>query len=73
MQYLPSAKLSPKMTAVADTALMLCSRDLPRRLKLMRAGTTPTLVQPSHSPMYSGLFSMKSATLSPWRNPADRR
>ena len=44
------------MTAVAATALMLCINDLPLKLKLMRAGTTPILVQPSHSPMYSGLL-----------------
>ena len=61
------------MTADADTALMLCIRDFPRRLKLMRAGTRPTLVQPSHSPIYSGLFSMNSATLSPCLNPAPSR
>jgi hypothetical protein len=32
----------------------------------MRAGTTPTLARPSHNGMYSILFSMNRATVSPF-------
>ena len=39
------------------------------RLELMRAGKTPTLVQPNQIPMYSGLFSMNRATQSPRLKP----
>ena len=61
------------MTAEAETALMLCISDFPLRLKFIRAGTTPILVQPSQSPTYSSLFSMKRATLSPCLKPAEWR
>ena len=71
--HLPGASSDPKITAVAETAWMLCIRDLPRRLKLIRAGTTPILVHPSQSPMYSSRFSMKRAILSPCLKPAFRR
>jgi hypothetical protein len=32
----------------------------------MRAGTTPTLARPSHNGIYSILFSMNRATVSPF-------
>ena len=70
LSSLPDPSSEPKMTAVAETAWMLCIRDLPRRLKFIRAGTTPILVQPNQSPMYSSLFSMNRATESPCWNPA---
>ena len=61
------------MTADDDAAVMLCIRLRPRRLKLMSAGTTPILQQPSHVPTYSSLFSMKKAMLSPCLKPAASR
>ena len=54
---------------VSSTSRVLKNSQTPRRLVLMKAGTTPSLVQPIHIPTCSGLFSTR-ATLSPCFQPS---
>ena len=63
--HVPSINSPPKIMARALAALIECKRDCPAWFELMRAGTTPILLQPNQRPTYSGRFSMKRATHSP--------
>lgn len=65
----PSDSSLPNITACDLAIVMEWTRVESLKFVLMNGTITPNLDKPSHTPIYSGLFSMKRATTSPFLYP----
>lgn len=68
----PSRSSAPNTIPRAPDTPTQCISESRRRLKLMNAGSTPTLASPSHRATVGGRLSMKMATTSPDAQPCAR-